>query len=330
MAIQITILGLGRVGASIGLALAAIKDQAKRAGHDSEPGVARQAEKMGAVDKTYFNLLSAVRGADVVIMALPVDEIRETMEAIAPELKPGAVLIDTSPVKESVMKWAQDLLPRPDRYFIGLTPGLNPAYLMEPSEDIEDAHKDLFKSSLMLVSSLPGTDESALSLATQMVHILGASPLFSDAVEADGLIACSQLMPRLVSAALVNATVNQPGWNETRKLAGQVYAQVTNPALYPDESQALGTAALLNHSNTLRMIDQFIEELYELREAIASNDANTLQDLLDQAMKGRALWWQQRLEANWETKSGQNVSLPTGGEAFGRLFGFRPRKDKDR
>ena len=127
MPIQITIIGLGQIGASIGLALAKIKDQAIRIGNDREPGIARQAEKSGAVDKTMINLPSAVKDADIVILALPVDEIRETMEVIAQDLKPGVVLIDTSPVQGGLLQWAQELLPGNDRYFVALTPSLNPA-----------------------------------------------------------------------------------------------------------------------------------------------------------------------------------------------------------
>lgn len=330
MAIQVTILGLGRTGASIGLALAQIKDQVRRVGNDREPQVARKAEKMGAVDKIYFSLPSAVSESDVVIMALPVDEIRETMEIIAQDLKPGSVLIDTSPVKEVVMEWAKELLPGNDRYFIGLTPSLNPAYLMESGEDVENAHSDLFKNSLLLISSLPGVDESALNLATQIAQVLGATPLFSDAVEADGLMASSLLLPRLVASALVNTTIDQPGWRESRKLAGHVYAQMTDPALHAEESKALGKAALLNPINTVRMLDQFLSELRDIRDAIADQDAEALQERLEHAMQGRAEWWRQRLEANWEEKSGQNVALPTGGEVFSRMFGIRPRKDKGR
>ncbi len=330
MATQITILGLGRTGASIGLALAQIKDQVRRIGNDREPQIARKAEKMGAVDKIFYSLPSAVSESDVVIMALPVDEIRETMEIIAQDLKPGCVLIDTSPVKESVMQWAKELLPGDDRYFIGMTPSLNPAYLMQSGESVEDAHSDLFKNSLLLISSLPGVDESALNLATQIAQVMGANPLFSDAVEADGLMASSQLLPRLISAALVNATIDQPGWRETRKLASHVYAQVTDPALYAEENKALGKAVLLNANNTVRMLDQFINELRDIRDAIEEQDADTLQERLEHAMQGRAEWWRQRLEANWEPKAEQSIKLPTGGEVFSRMFGVRPRKDKDK
>lgn len=325
MPVQITIIGLNRVGASIGLALAKIKDQATRIGNDRDPGIARQAEKLGAIDKTVINLPSAVREADVVILAVPVDEIRETIEVIAEDLKPGSVLIDTSPIKGAVMEWARELLPGEDRYFVSLTPSLNPVYLMEAGEGPESAHADLFQKSLMLISSLPGIDESALTLATNLTHILGATPLFTDTMEADGLMSYSHLLPELVSSALVNAVIGQPGWREARKMAGPAFAQATEPVLHHPEREELGKTAVLNAENTARMLDQVLEELRRIRDAVASGDAAALQEMLLHAQQGRALWMQQRAAGEWEPRAQQH--MPTGGEVIGRLFGLRPRKE---
>src|SRR5512138_3105157 len=105
MAIQITILGLGQVGASLGLALAEKKETILRVGNDREPEIARRAQKMGAVDQVQHNLPNAVSKADVVVLAMPVDEIRETLEVIARDLKDGCVVVDTSPVKVGVSDW---------------------------------------------------------------------------------------------------------------------------------------------------------------------------------------------------------------------------------
>ena len=181
-------------------------------------------------------------------------------------------------------------------------------------------HADLFQNSLILITTMPGIDESAITLATNLAQILGATPLFSEAVEADGLMAYSHLLPRLVSAALINATIDQPGWREARKIAGQAYAQATEPALHPEESQALGQAALLNADNTTRMLDQMLAELHRLRDAIAQGDAEELQERLAHAQEARKLWWRQRLSADWEPKT--NTKIPTGGEVIGRLFGL--------
>ncbi len=327
MAVKITIIGLNRVGASIGLALGKIKDQATRIGNDRDQAVARQAERLGAVDKTQVNLPTAVSDADVVFLAVPIDEVRSTMEVIAPDLKPGCLLIDTSPVKGAVMQWVQEIFTDDERYFVSLTPTLNPSYLMDTGSGPESAHADMFQNSLMLVTSQPGIDESAVTLATNLVQVLGATPLFTDTFEADGLMSYSYLLPELVASALVNATTEQPGWREARKVAGHTYALATEPVEHHVEGEAFGQAAILNRENTVRVLDNVLSELSQMREEIASGDAAALQERLVRAQKSRGVWLQQRRTSDWEPKQQQHV--PTGGEVIGRLFGVRPKKDRD-
>lgn len=329
MPIQITIIGLGQVGTSIGLALAKIKDQVVRVGNDRDPSVTRRAEKLGAIDRSTINLPSAVSEADVVILAVPVDEIRDTIEVIAQDLKPGSVLIDTSPVKKPVMEWAKELLPPEDRYFIALTPSLNPAYLSEADNGPESAHEDLFQKSLFLITTMPGIDESAINLTANIIQVLGATSLFADNVEADGLLAYSHLLPQMVSAALVNATTKQSGWREARKLAGYAYAKSTDPVLHLDETAELGKSALCNADNIVRMLDQVIIELRDLRDEIAEANAEAVKERLETARDNRILWWNERQTAQWDANPTKGVQLPSGGEWLGKLFvGMRPKKDR--
>ena len=95
MTIQLTIIGLGQIGASIGLALAEKGELLQRVGHDRERRIANYAEKIGAVDRIENNLPRAVQNADLVVLSLPVDQIRETMEFIAEVLQEDCVVMDT-------------------------------------------------------------------------------------------------------------------------------------------------------------------------------------------------------------------------------------------
>ena len=71
MKTQITIIGLGQIGASIGMALAQKQDLIYRIGYDVNPKVMRQAPKLGAVDKTSSNLRKELQTTDVLLLALP-------------------------------------------------------------------------------------------------------------------------------------------------------------------------------------------------------------------------------------------------------------------
>ena len=111
MSVQITIIGLGQVGSSIGLALAEQKS-IKRVGHDKDYGRARAAHKAGAVDETNVNLPSSVSNANIVLLCLPLSEIRETLKYIARDLQEGTVILDTAPAKATVAAWVNELVLR--------------------------------------------------------------------------------------------------------------------------------------------------------------------------------------------------------------------------
>ena len=312
MTTEFTIIGLGQIGASIGLALA------------NQKPLIHRAQKMGAIDQIVFNIPRSVKDADVVILACPVDELRENLKAIADDLRPGTVVINTSPVRVAVDTWAKEFLP-PDRHFISVTPTLNPAYLDETTTGPDAAHADLFKGALMIITTPPGTHPDALRLASDLVDLLGAKPYFADAIEADGLLAASHILPKLAAAALVNATIDEPGWIEGRKLAGHAYTTVTRPLLNLDENKVFGTSALLNRENVLHAIDNLIRALYDLRTQIEKQDSQALQKLMTHALEGRNQWWAERSKGIWDQST--MSSVPTGRQMLGRLISFGS-KDK--
>lgn len=327
MTVRLAIIGLGQIGASLGLALAGQKQQVVRIGHDRLPEIARQAKKLGAVDDIAYNLHAAVETADVVILAVPVDEVRATLAMIAADLRLNALVIDTSPIKTATSAWAQALLP-PDRFFVTFTPTINPVYLHETAAGIEAAHADLFHNSLTTITSLPGANPDVVKFAADLATLVGSKPLFTDIYESDGLMAATSLLPQLVAAALVNATVDQPGWGEGRKLAGKAYTQATEPVAHLADTQTLGQAYLHNRANVVRVLDNLMAALGELRQAIADDEDGTLHALLHNAREDRRIWLQQRRSADWNLTS--KIELPRSSDVFGRLLGLGKRRPGQR
>lgn len=327
MDIQMTIIGLGQIGASIGLGLAGQK-QILRVGQDIEPSAAKKAEKLGAVDKVMINLAKAVKDADVVILALPVDQIKDTLEFIAPELKPEAVVIDTAPVKEAVVEWARQALPA-GCYYVGMTPVINPVYLMDGDWGTDAAHADLFKNGLFAIVAPAPASSEAIRLATELSGLLGAEHMFADIAEIDGLMAATHLLPQLVAAALSAMTVDQPGWLEGRKLAGRSYAKVTEPVVSSEPAAALAAAAVNNRLNTTRVIDNLVRVLLDLRAQIEAQDVESLEKRFTDIRTRRMSWWQERWGANWAAKEQGTSNTPTSSQWMGRLItGYHPKDKK--
>jgi len=331
MTIRITIIGLGQVGASIGLALAGQGDLFRRTGNDRSMEIARRAQKLGAIDQAVVNLPSAVSEADIILLDLPMDEVRDTLEVIAPDLKENAVVMDTSVVKVAAIGWAKELLAE-NRHYIGLTPVINPAYLRLSETGIDAARADLFQRGLFAIVTPQGTSAEALKLATDLTHMLGAEPLFADPMEVDGLIAAADTLPLLLAAGLLNATLGQPGWREARKLTGQAFAAAAMPGSLSPSSKSLSSAALLNRENVLRVLERIISALQDLREAIDQNDAPALEARLESARKGHEQWMKERWAASWSSEGLPESVLKSAQRtgAFTRLLGGGwNRKDRN-
>jgi prephenate dehydrogenase len=329
MTVQITIIGLGQIGTSIGLALGQHKDLVTRVGHDRDHGVARRAKDKGALDRAELNIFNAIQGSDLIILSLPMDQIHETLELIAKDLKEHAVVMDTAPVKEAVVAWAQELLP-PERFYVGLTPVISSLYLHESQVGLEAARADLFVGGLMAIVAPTRTVSEAIKLAADLTRLLGASPMFTDPVEIDGLMASTHLLPQLLSTSLLNATIDQPGWSDARKVAGKAYAEVTELTALGDSPQPLVASAMHNRENAVRVLDSAIAVLQSMRSEIQSGDEAALERRLLRARKGRETWLQQRAAGDWlSVEKPLREDLPTSSDYFGRLFGFR-RKPKDK
>jgi prephenate dehydrogenase len=327
MTIQITIIGLGQIGASLGLALGGSKEGTLRVGHDRSPEAAKKAEKIGAVDKVVFNLHQSVEKADYVILAIPVDQIQETLKHIAPDLKENTILLDTSYAMTAVSQWVKELFPV-GCCFATLAPSLNPKYLEENKTGSAAAHADLFHKSVMVITSSTGMNPEGVRIAAELASIVGASPLFADPLEFDGLTSASHFLPQLAAAALAHAVMDQPGWREGRKLAGKAFTVATLPLAQAEDAKSLAENVLLNRAVILQVIDNYISELHALRFAIDEQDAAGLQQQLKSAVQARELWWQERGEAAWETNT--HAPMPTTRDMLGSLIGVRPKKQTEK
>lgn len=320
MSARLTIIGLGQIGTSCGLALGKYGEMFRRTGFDIQPAAARQAKKMGALDQAAADLRAAVQAADIVLLAIPADQGKETMAAMAAELKAGAVILDTCPLRREINTQVHATLPE-GRYYIGFTPMLSPDFLDKAHSGIHAADAGLFQRGLFAITAASDTAKEALQVAADMCNALGASPLFADEQEVDSLMAAVHTLPQLMAAALVNASMGSPGWQEGQKFAGQAYALASSPIEHQDGPEALASLAIGNRENVLRVLDALLLELQHIRGHIQQQNLMELGEQLRSARQARQQWWEERKAANWA--GGQPPRLAgyqAGHNWFGGLF----------
>lgn len=323
--LQVTIVGLGLIGGSIGLALRESDVPSAVVGHDKDLDIGNQAKKLGVVDRVDWNLIAACAKADLVILAIPAGAIQETLEIIGPELRLGCVVMDTASLKEAVLAWATDSLPE-QVYFVGTDPIL--PRIVEGEGGLASARADLFRGGLFCLVPAPGVDETAVKVITDLVAILGANPLFFDAAEHDGLLAAVDHLPSLLALALLETVVGQPSWRESRKVAGasfesSTYLPSTDPA-------ALGDLSVANRDNILRWLDTFSASLASIRQSLAEEQAEVLALRFQKVLEERQKWLQDRDVGRWDERLVQEMPAHVGllDTLLGSLWGKRPKADQ--
>jgi len=261
------------------------------AGHDREPSSTIMAKKLGAVDRTSLYLINATETADMVILAIPVSAMQDTMKAMAPYLKPGCLILDTCVVKEPVLKWADELLLETVSFVGG-----DPILLAAPADDTktstEQASAALFQKGIFCLCPSRRAQPTAVQLAADLASTLGATPYFLDAAEHDGLLAGVEHMPMVLSAALLLSASQAPAWREMRKVAGESFRRASQ--LPAGSAPALRGATLSNKENLVRWIDEIMARLDVLRAAIAEGDEKRLEEMYAAALEQREKWLRDR------------------------------------
>jgi prephenate dehydrogenase len=251
----------------------------------------RRALKLGAVEKTEWNLIAACETADAIFLAAPAAAIRQTFEAIAPYLKKGVVISDTASTKQQVIAWADELLPE-HANFVGGDPVLpDGASRDTPSAGLFD------KGIYCLCPSVRASPES-VEFVSAVASGFGSQPFFLDAVEHDGLVAGSEHLPLLATAALIAGTQESPSWREMRKIANVGYEAIVN--LLPGTAPVYAGACLTNAENLTQWLDQYIEKLEGIRKSLAAKDEKAINALFEAAVAGGDKWKSERKRAQWD------------------------------
>ncbi len=314
MVFRTTLVGLGLVGSSIGLALKQTGANFEIIGHDKDHEAAKRAHKDGSVDRTEWNLINACDGADLVVISTPLTGVRSTLTAIGQELKAGCIVTDTASLKVPVLDWARESLPG-TVHFVGGHPIIEKT-VSEPMTP----RAGLFSGAIYCLTPGTSTPPEAVQAVSDLAEAVGARPYYLDAAEHDGLIAVVEQLPLLMALALQIMASESPSSREMIQLSGADFAQATQ--LLAGNAEKLTELCILNAVNVVRWLDTLLPELSSLRERVASQDSEWLQKSFAHALEKQAGWTQKQMEGEAVDYSDFSMTHMMLGDTF------RPRKPK--
>lgn len=307
---RITIIGLGLIGTSLGMALkqAKIRDT-EILGHDKDHSVAGKAARRGATDKTEWNLLAAVKGAKMVILAVPVMAMKDILPQIGPHLLPNCVVTDTGSTKTQVIRWAEEYLPKGISFVGG-----HPMAGKEESGP-EAADPGLFTGATYCIIPAKGATSEAVQAVAGLVNLVGAKPFFLDAVEHDSFVAAVSHLPMVLSAALVTTTTTSLNWREMSRLTASGFRDTTRLASGDPEMHR--DICLTNRESLVYWINDFIKTLIAYRKLIEEGSPE-LEKAFIKAWEGRQRWLKGVTEPSSEAVALQD--MPSAGERMAGMF----------
>ncbi|GBC92300.1 Prephenate dehydrogenase [bacterium HR15] len=264
---RLAIVGLGGIGASVGLACKARGLPMSIGGYDLRPEIVQQAHARGIID-TPCATLEACAEADLLLFATPPRALPDCFRQLTHCLKPDTVLTDVASVKTPILAWAQQLLPHPQRFVGG-----HPIAGTEQS-GLPAARADLFESAPWVLTPTDQTDRDALQQVEAFVQSLGAMPIALSAEQHDREFALLSFLPHCIAFSLIALHRQQPtslqggrSWRDATRVAA------SDPALWTE-------LLLLNREHTLDYLHALTEHLRQLAQLLQQGDADSLEAFL--------------------------------------------------
>jgi len=277
---KITIIGVGLLGGSIGLAAKKRRVAGEIAGFVRSKKSIAGCEKFGATDFATTDLLAAVSNSDLVILCTPLAQMRSLAEQALPALKRGAIVTDVGSVKAGAVRELEPLVKKSGAHFIGSHPMAG-----AEKNGVAAARENLFENAVCVLTPTKKSSVAAIRKLENFWKSLGARVLKMDAAQHDLLVSRSSHLPHVVAATLANLVLNPANPKAQAGLCATGFRDTTriasgSPEMWRD-------IALANRKNLSRSTDTFIAELKKFQNALKSGDAQSVEKIFATAKQRR-------------------------------------------
>jgi prephenate dehydrogenase len=306
---QVAIIGTGLIGSSLGLGLKKLAAIEHVVGIDKNQHHLQEALDIGAVDEI-ADLESGVKGADLVVLAVPVGIITRLAERIVPYLDSGTIITDVGSTKRNVVAELEEVLA--DYKYVGGHP-MTGSEVAGPS----GAEKHLFENAIYVLTKTDETDKAALDELTGLVTKLGAQVLNLTPEEHDQIVSVTSHLPHVVAVNLMRVITEYStqsdlitsliagGFRDTTRIAAG------EPIMWKD-------IFLNNKDQVLEAIEVFQDNLADFKSLITEEQAEELKSRLAEVKTARDKLPMQKkglLATNYELI----LTLPDERNAIGKM-----------
>jgi prephenate dehydrogenase len=259
---QITIIGVGLMGGSVGLACKSRGVARRIVGVDRDAATIAKARELGVIDDSTTSLIEAVRNADLIVVGTPVDRVAELLITAAPHTQPRAIFSDLGSTKNNIVRALANEPEILARYV--------PAHPLAGAErnGVAEAKADLYANRVTILTPERATRDAVRTVA-KFWESLGSQVIEMNAAEHDRVLAVTSHLPHAVASAVAGITAR-----EWLKLSAGGFRDVTRIAAGdPNLWTAIFSA---NRDAVLAAITAFTTRLSEFRTMLEADDRTGL------------------------------------------------------
>jgi prephenate dehydrogenase len=261
---RVAIIGTGLIGGSFALALRELFPNVELIGY-SRAGSSERARAAGVVAEATADLATAVRGADLIYVALPIGASIESLALIAKSAGANALVTDAGSTKAAIDRAAKEHF-RGNARFLGGHPMAG-----KEQSGVEHADAKLFRGAPYALMGLESDSDARVAAFAEIIRAIGARPIWTDPETHDWAVGIVSHLPQLVSVALARVVQSEtdetglplslagPGLHDMLRLAGSPY-EIWRDIL------------LTNTDNVSRALDRLAQAVDYLRTSLARKE----------------------------------------------------------
>jgi len=271
---RVAIVGVGFMGASLGLAIKKKGLAREVVGIGRNEASLKQAKDMGAIDEGTIDFNKGIVGAELIVLATPVNTVLDIIEILGKENRRGCIITDLGSTKNQIVERAEKVLHH-SLLFVGSHPLVG-----SEKKGPANANAQLYEGGICVMTPTDKTNRLAKEKIKQFWMQLGSSVKLMTPQEHDQVLGYISHLPHLIAFALMKAMPEEYLEHATQGLKDTTRIAASDPQVWKD-------IALSNHKPVLKALDEAVKVLASMRKAIVARDADVLTDIFKQAKEKR-------------------------------------------
>lgn len=277
---QLTIIGVGLIGGSLARALKSQAYCREIVGCGRDESQLKRALELGVIDRISVDIATAVRGADVIVLAVPLGAMEICFRAMVGHVAEDAIITDVGSAKGSVVAAARAA-------FRHLPAGFVPGHPIAGTEKsgVEASFAELFRKRRVILTPVPESAPEAVVKVRQMWEQTGAVVEEMGVEHHDEILAATSHLPHLLAFGLVDSLVGMDESEEIFRFAAGGFRDFTriassDPLMWRD-------ICLANRDAILKVLARYSEDIAELTRSVRDGNGAALESVFRRAKEAR-------------------------------------------